>query len=265
MSTLDFHVKLNGRTLSDLGVELASAVPHDFSGAVRESYAVPNRYGAARANVSVGQEKRLRFTVTLPADTDITGRQAFLDTLLRWLDGLIEIELGTATGRVLWGELEHAPIRARWDSVSMTSGPATLDLEFVIEKGVAVGRTLRSLGLSTTFTPVLNLGTAPSAPRVIMRGPASNPYLEYARHDGTVLARLGTTGSIESGEWWEFDAELGRVIEGTDATGARADVTDAVYSSGSWPILDRGDGAESLPPLLRASHPAIAYYVEFWL
>ena len=264
-SSLDHLVRLNGRSLSELGVELISSVPYDFSGASRESYPVPSRYGARRSSVSVGREKRHRIMVALPATTEITNRQPQIDSLLRWLDGLIEIELGTSTDRVLWGELEHAPVRARWESVSMTSGPVTLELDFIIETGVAVGKTLRSLGLSTTATGVLNLGSAPSVPRIIMRGPATNPYLVYAGPDGTVKSSLVTSGAIASGKWWECDSETDRIIEGTDSTGARTDVTDEVYSSGSWPILDRGDGTESLPPLLRASHAAIAFYTEHWL
>ena len=263
--TLDFLVRLNGRRLEDFDCDLISSPTYDFAGTERPSYSRPAVLGEGREPTPFGRRRTQSFAVALKPDVQIEERREKIDALLAWLDGLVEIRIGTEPDRIVWGELEEAPIRARWEAVGMIAGPVTFDLSFVVADGVAIGDRLRSLGLDAdTSADILNLGTAPSVPLVVIPGDVDDPEIEVLGHDGRRISRLRLDGNVPDDAWWEIDSSLQRIALSA-SNGDRSDVSSEVYRDGDFPVFERRFGAALIPPRVKCTENALVYYRELWL
>ena len=265
--TLDFLVRFNGRALGAFDLELLTSTPHDFAGVSRGSYGRVGLYGEGREPTATGNAKRFTIEVALVPTVAIEDRREKIDAVLAWLNGLVEIQIGTDPGRVMWGELDSgAAIRARWESVGMIDGPATFELSFVIAEGVSTSSGLRVLGVQAdTPTAIPDLGTAPSAPVLIIPGAINDPEIEIRSADGSRASRLRMDGTASSSEWWEVRTEYQSIVEGRESDGRRIDVTGDFYRDGDFPVFDPSFGTESLPPTIESDHDLVAYYWEAWL
>ena len=260
-------LRLNGRDVETLGFQLLGDVALDVDASQREDVQIPERVGVTPGRVGVGVERTITLSLALDASTTIAERQPLVDALLGWVrrPGLTEIELSTAPGRVFWGLYGGHNHKARWESVAFTHGSAVIDLQYTVPDGSSRSKTLRSLGLAAgVWTEVPGLGSRPCEPRIFIPRGGTDPTVEVAYPDRTVAHSLTLDGQPPFNGWWEVDTATRRIVQAA-ANGNRTDVTDTAYDEGLWPVFDPALGTETLPPLVRSSRLALAYYQPLWI
>ena len=266
---LDYLIRLSGRNVEDLSFEVASPVPRPYPALSRELLGIPGRIGVVPSRVGVGRPRSLDLVFYLDTDIAIEDRQDAVDEFTGWVlrPGLTEIRFGTQPDRVWWGLLENVTVRPRWDRMAWILGPVTATLRYTIPDGVALGTHLNSLGLfADRWTDIAGMGNAPSDCIIFMEGGTAviDPVVEVATPDNEVVTKLTLDGTVPNNRWWEVDTYTRRIVEANGSNGTRTDVTDDVYDSGDWPVLDPALGSESMLPRMRSSEECVVYYRAHW-
>lgn len=263
-------LSINGSPLSDYGMSL-----RDWGGVYsrasvgREFTAVPSMLGAYPIQRALGSPKAIPLSLVLKGVTPST-RRAALDAVLLSLSGLLECEWDDATDRVMWGLLDAAQIRNRFNLLAFSDGPVHIDCDLVIPWGVSIAKQPTVLELVANTRVALPGGTVPSPLFVHIPGSATTPTLTYRGADGRTREVLALTGSpgatttlrIETGPW--------RIVAIDETTGAEtlvngdyfdATLVDGAYASGGYPLLDPRDGSGAANPTLESDSEG---YVIYW-
>ena len=223
---------------------------------------IPGRVGAVPQGLPTGREKRIPVTLWLDS-VDVANRQPYRDLWQRHLGGLMRIEWSDAPGRHHWAILDRQAHSALFESMAFAYGDLRMEAELVVPDAVGWSSSPTVLGLAAdTEAPVL-LGTATSAPRIIVPGPWTDLRLSVMSPTGEELSALQLGGSITSDEVAEIDSNLNRIVVETISTGARAH-RRTLYDSGSFPLLDPHDAIGAAMPSLLSTEDAVAIYTRAW-
>jgi hypothetical protein len=257
---------LKGLTLAELGLVIA---PNGIGDAwspprlQRQSVAVTGRYGRIPIGESAGESSTVALELPLPST--ISARRALLDTVLGHLDGIIEVVADDATDRVRFGYVDQAAIRERFAQLPLLdyAGHLSLSIEILFDRPVSYAKESSVLAVGSTPV-VVPLGTAPSDSIFLLRGSFSGATITYRRLTGEPLASLVLSGAVDTDEYLEVRSDQNMIVFG-DSTGAEYDMS--FYSSGSFIILDPGDGDPSnvAGPTVECDVPAILIHRKAYL
>lgn len=264
-------VTINGRPISDFNLRLGEIGSIWSMPAVqRGTTPVIGRVGVRASPEFAGAPKTIPLTLCLWGDTVTTAnRRAKLDAVYRFLDGLLEVEFENEAGRIYQCRLEGAEARARTEPLAFVRGDVLIDLNLIVDSGVAQDRVPQVVGVpgGSALRTALPLGTYPSAPILEVPGPITTDltvaYRGVAGGDALQSLVLDTsTTNVASDECLIINCDRERIwtFDGTDLTDAMS-----LYSSGDFPVFDPGDGdlgGEGCT--VSSTHAMTAIYLKVW-
>jgi phage-related protein len=251
---------INGRTLEQLGIELQDqgavwAAPQVNRGAS----GVIGRIGERPSAAAVTPGRTITLTLPLPASPQT--RRAALDRVLGHLDGLLVLEWSDAPGRVQYGRLERAEVAARFASVAWTLGHLSIPLQIRIDNPAWFDWQATTIANVANVDTPMPIGTLPVAPLLrVSQITTGNIVFEYKSITGASLSSLVITDPVlTSGQELYIDCGTDRIFRWTGSAFTQA---NNLYSSGSFPIIDPGDGQPEFGvfPTLRCNRPFLATY-----
>jgi hypothetical protein len=253
-------LRINGRDIASLGLELADqGAVWSAPASTRGNAPMLNRIGARSSALASFPGKTL--TVILPLPESPSTRRAALDRVLAHLDGLLVLEWDDAPGRVQYGQLETAEISARFQSVAWTVGHLNLPLVIRIDSPAWFEWGATTVATSANVPAPVPLGTLPVAPLIrISDTTAGAITIEYRGITGALLSSLVISNpALSSGQELFIDCGTERILKWT---GSAFEAANALFSSGSFPVLDPGDGNSELEawPTLVANRPLLIAY-----
>lgn len=250
-------LKINGRPIEDLGLELSDqGALWSAPQVLRGSAPVLGRVGSRSSAIATYSASAVQLLLQLPET--VAGRRAALDRVLAALDGVLVLEWSDSPGRVQYGRLESAEIRARFQSVAWTVGHLSLPLVIRLDNPVWYEWLASSVALSANTPAPVPLGTLPSAPLVELNDTANaSVTIAYRGITGEVLSSVVLASpSIPSGGALLVDCGSQRIFvwDGTSLTNA-----NNLYLSGSFPVFDPGDAnfADSVWPTIECNFAAL--------
>jgi hypothetical protein len=251
---------INGRTITDLGLQLSdqgslwSAPP-----AFRGSAPILGRIGSRSSTVATSPGASLQLLLQLPESPSM--RRAALDKVLAHLDGLLVLEWSDAPGRVQYGQLERTNVLARFQSVAWTLGHLSLELQIRLDNPNWFDWQATTIAADADTDTPQPIGTLPVAPLIRFSSTATgNITIQYKGITGAVLSSLVLTDPVlTSGEELFVDCGTERIFRWT---GTAFQVANSLYQSGSFPIIDPGDGQVEFGvyPTLRANKPFLVAF-----
>jgi hypothetical protein len=257
-------LKINGRTITDLGLQLSNqgslwSAPPAFRG----SSPILGRIGSRPSSVAISPGSSLQLLLQLPESP--STRRAALDRVLAWMDGLLALEWDDAPGRVQYGRLQSAEVEARFQSVAWTLGHLSLPLVIAIDNPAWFDKEATALAFGPNIRTDTPLGTLPVAPLITFGDTVSGTItIEYRGQAGTVLSSLVLSNpSLSAGQELLIDCGTERIFK---AAGSTLTDLNSIYSSGSFPVLDPGDGdwEASTWPTIQANFAARVTYRKVW-
>lgn len=255
---------VNGVPVEDLGVTILSAGGVWSPPAVGRTYTgIPGLVGAVPLARAASVEKRVPVRIHL--STDVAGREAAREALQRLFRGLMRLQWSDAPGRHQWALLDTQAQQGLTDQ-SFVRGDLVIEAELVVPAAVSWSDQPTVLALPADTAVPTPLGTATSAPRILIPGPWTDLRIGYHRASGEELAALQLVGSISSDEVLEVDVALERLVLEDTTSGVRVSGS-GLYGSGSFPVLDPHDALGSEPhalPYLLASADGLATYRRAW-
>ena len=261
---MSWILKINGLDIADLNLGLLDSGSLWSAPRIdRDSAAPIGMVGTRPAALATSDAKRLAISLSLPGT--MAERRARLDQVLWHLDGLLVLEWADAPDREQYARATIRDGLPRMAQLSwLDGGQVRLNFELVMDTPLSFSSspTVLAIGTTAVETP---LGTATSAPVIELPGAISGAVtLTYRGITGSTLASvvisnpaLGGSGAliVDSAREriWKWD--------GTTLTDARN-----LYSSGSFPVLDPGDGdpAAGVWPTLESTHAGSATYRRAW-
>jgi hypothetical protein len=251
---------INGRTLEQLGLKLADQGAVWSTGQTdRGSAPVLGRIGSRTAPLAASPGRTLN--VTLPLPESPATRRAALDRVLGHLDGLLVLEWSDSPGRVQYGQLERANVLARFQSVAWTLGHLSIDLQIRIDNPVWFDWQATTIANAANVDTPLPIGTLPVAPLLrVSQITTGNITFEYKSITGATLSSLVITDPVlTTGQELFIDCGTDRIFRWTGSVFTQA---NNLYSSGTFPIIDPGDGQPEFGvfPTLRCTRPFLATY-----
>jgi hypothetical protein len=257
-------LKINGRDIESLGLRLGDqgslwSAPQ----AQRGSTPILGRIGSRSSSLAVSPGSTLPLLLHLPETVAL--RRAALDKALAWMDGLLVLEWDDAPGRVQFGRVESNEVRARFQSVAWVVGHLTLPVVVQIDTPAWFDWAASSVAWGPNIRTATPLGTLPSSPLLLFSDSVSGSItIEYRGQAGTVLSSLVISNpSLTSGQMLLIDCGAEQIYK---VDGATLTLANNLYSSGSFPVLDPGDGdfEASSWPTLNANFAGSATYRRVW-
>jgi hypothetical protein len=251
---------INGRTIESLNLKLADQGNLWSTGDTeRGASSVLGRIGSRSSSVSATPGRVLNLVLPLPESP--STRRAALDRVLAHLDGLLVLEWSDAPGRVQYGQLENAGIAARFQSVAWTLGHLNLGLRIRLDNPTWFDWQATTIANTANVDTPLPIGTLPVAPLIrISQVTTGNITITYKGITGSVLSTLVITDPVlTSGQELFIDSATDRIFRWT---GSAFTAANTLYVSGSFPIIDPGDGQTEYGvfPTLRCTRPFLATY-----
>lgn len=255
---------INGRTLDSLGLQLLSAgATWGVPGQIRDGTGFIGRVGSVPSRSSTTGSRTVAVGLTLPESP--ATRRAALDRVLMHLDGVCELEWSDAPGRVQYATVQTAEITARFESVAWTLGYLTLPILFRIDSPVWFDRAVSTRAFAANTPTPIPVGTMPSAPLIVLNDGANAAVtITYRGITGATLSTLSLADpALATGQMLLVDCGTERIFKATGETLAAA---DGLYASGSFPVLDPGDGdwERDQYPTLACNFAALVQYRRIW-
>jgi hypothetical protein len=257
-------LRINGRDIETLGLRLSDQGAAWAAPSVnRGSAPILGRVGARSSSLAAYPGGSLQLLLQLPET--VATRRAALDKVLAWLDGLLVLEWSDAPGRVQFGRVESNEVRARFQSVAWTVGHLSLPVTLQLDNPAAYDWSATSAGWGPNQRAFLPLGTLPSLP-LLTFGDTVNATMtiEYRGQTGVLLSSLVVLNpSLSAGEELVIDCGTEQIYK---VAGSVFTPANNLYSSGSFPVFDPGDGnfeANSWPTI-GANFAGVATYRRVW-
>jgi hypothetical protein len=253
-------LRINGRTIESLGLRLQDQGNLWSTGQTdRGSSAILGRFGQRSSAVSATPGRALNLSLPLPES--VSTRRAALDRVLAHLDGLLVLEWLDSPGRVQYGQLERTNVLARFQSVAWTLGHLTLTMQIRIDSPTWFDWQATTIASAANVDTPIPVGTLPTAPLIrISQTTSGDITIEYKGLTGTVLSSLVITDPVlAAGQELYVDCGTDRIFRWT---GSVFEPENSLYESGSFPIIDPGDGQSEygVYPTLRCTRPFLATY-----
>lgn len=264
---------INGTDVADYGLDVVS-LGSAWSGpqrrrAAASPYGLLGAYAATEATV----EPRV-LELGMALDTTRAARVGLLDDVHRLFTGLLEIELGDAPGRIMYGLLETSETSGRYggpESWLTDLGDLGLRWRIVCHNAARYTRETSIVGFGSTDVEI-PLGTAPSTGVITIYGSATDPDITYTDSAGEPLlpvsgdtVTMGFTRTLASDEALEID--LGAQTVTLIDSGVRTEALSTL-TSGWFFRLDPADGRgeDAVYPKLNVSAGnASIRYRKAWL
>lgn len=247
---------LNDYDTSTLGLVVSGVT--GINGAPDVEPSTVRVYGRA-GSILIGASPALKARVITVTGTLIQSSQAALRTAWDTLKGLAMAEC-----EVRFPQPSDRYWRATLTDASETPiGPQFLNnaigvtLRFTASDPLAYDRYLTSSAFGS-LAATAPLGTAPSAPLLILKG-TNNPTVTVYDASGTVRGTLGLTVTLGSNDALMVDCHLMTITRSTAGTNSDALST---LSSGDFPLLDPAYGVVRLGV---SGGTGLALYRKAWL
>lgn len=253
-------LRINGRTLESLGLEITDqgalwAAPQVDRG----TSPILGRIGSRSSTLSSTPPKVVNLVLPLPESP--ATRRAALDKILQHMDGLLVLEWSDAPGRVQYGRLERADVLARFNSVAWTLGHLSLPLQIRMDNPAWFDWQATTIAGQSDIDTPQPIGTLPVAPLIRFSSTAAgNITIQYKGITGAVLSSLVITDpALTTGQELVVDCGTERIFKWT---GSAFEQANSLYQSGSFPVLDPGDGQVEFGvyPTLRANKPFLVTF-----
>lgn len=255
---------INGRTIDSLGLQLLNS--GNVWGApetVRDASQLIGRVGATASRSSTTAPRTLTVGLALPQSP--SSRRAALDRVLMALDGLCELSWSDSPERVQYATVQAAEITARFESVAWTLGHLTLPIVFRIDSPVWFDREVSTVGFAANTPTAIPVGTMPTSPLIVLNDTANAAItITYRGITGATLSSLVVSNpSLSAGQMLLIDCGTERIFK---SAGETLTVADNLYSSGSFPVIDPGDGdwINNQYPTLACNFAAFVQYRRVW-
>jgi phage-related protein len=253
-------LRINGRTIESLGLRLADqGAVWSTGNTERGSAPVLGRIGSRTSSLAASPGRTLN--VTLPLPESPSTRRAALDKVLAHLDGLLVLEWSDAPDRVQYGQLDRANILARFQSVAWTLGHLSIDLQIRIDNPNWFDWQATTIAGQADIDTPQPIGTLPVAPLIRFSSiSAGDITIQYKGITGAVLSSLVITDpALTTGQELFVDCGTERIFKWT---GSAFEQANTLYQSGSFPVLDPGDGQVEFGvyPTLRANKPFLVTF-----
>jgi len=257
-------LKINGRDIESLGLRLGDqGALWSAPQAQRGSTPILGRIGSRSSSLAVSPGSTLPLLLHLPETVAL--RRAALDKVLAWMDGLLVLEWDDAPGRVQFGRIESNEVRARFQSVAWVVGHLSLPVVVQIDTPAWFDWAAGSIVLAADTPAPVPLGTLPTTPILTFNSSATGPItITYRGQTGTVLSSLVLSDpSLTASQLVIVDCGTEQIFL---ADGSSLTLSNNLYSSGSFPVLDPGDGdfESATYPTIEANFPALMFFRRVW-
>lgn len=173
-------------------------------------------------------------------------RETFLDEIVTWLTGLLEVAADGAPDRLAYVALAGRPRIVPGAGVYEHTD-FTLELEFEQPDPTRYEREPKPIALSTSRTAI-PVGPVPTAPRLWLYGASPSvvdPHVIIRSHTGEPIIDLALSVTLATNDALYIDAaqeQIDRYVAAVLQTGENAGL--AAYASGYFPVLSADDSAD---------------------
>lgn len=258
-------LSINGVDIDALGLKLIDQGPiWSGVGFNRGSSGVLGRVGQRTLGVSTSPAQQI--TLELALDEGPTTRRAALDRVFAALDGLLVLEWSDAPERVQYARLDRSNVGPRFAQIAwLAQSQLRVSLSLIADNPAYYDWAAYSEGWGPNGRATVELGTLPSSPLLTFGDTVSGTItVEYRGQTGALLSSLVLANpSLSAGQELLIDCGTEQIFK---AAGATLTESNNLYSSGSFPTFDPGDGnfAGDSWPTIGANFAGVATYRRVW-